>query len=52
MQVGQPAQDWQELVELLNKIKDNLTEEEKAGPRRRSLPMIEKAIRHVYVLQR
>ena len=51
MQVGQPAQDWQELVELLNKVKDNLTKEEEAGPRQ-SLPMMEKAIRRVNVLQR
>ena len=51
MQVGQPAQNWQELVELLNKVKDNLTKEEEAGPQR-SLLMIEKAIQHVNVLQR
>ena len=52
MQVGQPAQDWQELVELLNKVKDNLTKEEEAESRQRSLLMMEKAIWHVNALQR
>ena len=52
VQVGQPTQDWQELVELLNKIKDNLTKEKEAGPRHRSLPIVEKAIRRANILQR
>ena len=52
MQVGQPAQDWQELVELLNKVKDNLAKEEEEGPRRQSLPMMEKAIRRINALRR
>ena len=44
MQVGQSAQDWQEVVELLNKVKDNLTKEEEVTPRRRILLTVEKAI--------
>ena len=52
MQVGQSAQDEQEVVELLNKVKDNLMKEEEVGPQRWSLPIVEKAIRHINMLQR
>ena len=52
IQVGQPAQDWQELMELLNKVKDNLMKEKEAEPWCRILPTGEKAIQHVNALQR
>jgi hypothetical protein len=51
-QVSQPGQGWQEIIELLNKVKDNLTEEKEGSPQYRILPTVEKAIRRVNALQK
>src|SRR5947207_2826672 len=51
-QTSHPGQNWQEIMELLDKIKDNLTKEEEVSPRHQIRATVKKATRRVKALQR